>query len=397
MEAKAIFDRYMEQKAIFKNKDALTIGWVPGKIYHREDQTRSVALILAPSLKGEKPSNLFIYGKTGTGKTLVSLRVADQLEQTSMNNGHKVKTIYVNCKMKRVADTEYRLIAYFLKELGKEVPFTGLPTQQVYQTFFEKIEALGQNVILIIDEIDALVKKTGDEILYSLTRINQSLKNSKLSIVGITNDLNFIERLDPRIRSSLSEEELIFSPYNALQIQDILRQRSLEAFLEGVMDGGVVEKCSALAAQEHGDARKALDLLRVAAELAEREDSPRVSLVHVDKAQEKIDQDRIIETVKMQPKQSQLVLFTIMQLAEKSSGIETGDVFSMYQSLCSKYALKALTERRISDLIAELDMFGIINTKVVSKGRYGRTRVISLNVQDSIKRKLGNYFLQIFL
>jgi len=166
--------------------------------------------------------------------------------------------------MKKQADTEYRLLAHLSKKFGKEVPFTGLPTDQVYKTFFDVIDQKSQIIILIIDEIDSLVQKTGDEILYNLTRVNQDLKKARLSVVGITNNLGFIETLDPRIRSSLSEEELIFPPYNALQLQDILRNRASLAFIPNSLGDGVIEKCAALAAQEHGDARRALDLLRVA-------------------------------------------------------------------------------------------------------------------------------------
>jgi len=299
--------------------------------------------------------------------------------------------------MKKIADTEYRLIAELSKNLGKEVPFTGLPTDQVYNAFFGILDEKNQTVILIIDEIDALIEKTGDEILYNLTRINQDLKNARVSIIGITNNLNFIETLDSRIKSSLSEEELIFPPYNALQLQDILRTRASVAFVSEVLDEGVIEKCAALAAQEHGDARRALDLLRVAGELAERNADGKVSVSHVDAAQGKIDIDRVLETVKAQPKQSQAVLYSIIQLADKNNNIQTGDVFDLYQNICNQHGLKPLTQRRVSDLIAELDLFGIINTKIISRGRYGRTRVMSLSLSETVCKRLKNLLYEIFL
>lgn len=397
MEIQNIFTKYLEQKTIFSNKEALSIKWVPEQLLHREEQLNAIASVLAPILKGEKTSNLFVYGKTGTGKTVVCNLVAKELEKTkntllinnNEQNNFKIKTIYLNCKMKRAADTEYRLLAALIKELGREVPFTGLPTEQVYHIFFETIEKERQTIILIIDEIDALVEKTGDGVLYNLTRINQELKNSRICIIGITNILGFIDSLDPRVRSSLSEEEIIFPPYNALQLQDILRQRAGLAFVAGALEQGVIEKCAALAAQEHGDARRALDLLRVSAELAERSNST-ITIAHIDKAQEKIDIDRVVEIAKSQPKQSQLVLQAILLLDEKNKEIQTGDVFDIYHNLSSSSGLKPLTFRRVSDLIAEFDLFGIINTKIVSRGRYGRTRTISLALTEHVKKKLKN-------
>lgn len=392
-----IFNQFLNNKPIFTNRSALTISFTPETIPHRDQQIAELGRILAPALRGAKPSNVFIYGRTGTGKSLVSKYVGQALERSASTNGHKIKTIYTNCKMKHTADTEYRLLSMLIKEFGQEVPFTGLPTDRLYNIFFEALDAQKQMVILIIDEIDALVQKVGDGILYNLTRMNGELKQSKISIIGITNDLSFVENLDPRVKSSLNEEELIFPPYNALQLQDILNNRAQIAFSNGTIDSGVIQKAAALAAQEHGDARRALDLLRVAGEIAERGAELNVKITHVDVAQEKIDIDRVIEIVRSQPKQSQAVLWSIIQLAEKAKEVETGDVIETYQKICAEAGLKPLTQRRVSDLIAELDLFGIINTSVVSKGRYGRTRTIKINIPENVLQNLKKLLIEIFL
>lgn len=392
-----MFSKFLENKPLFNNRTSLSISFSPESIPHRDKQIADLGRILAPALKGGRPSNVFIYGRTGTGKTCVSRLVCEELQKTCQANGKDLKVIYMNCKMKKSADTEYRLMASLSKEFGKEVPFTGLPTDQIYNIFFNTIDEKEQTIILILDEIDSLVKKTGDEILYNLTRINQDLKKAKVSIIGITNDLGFVEKLDPRVKSSLSEEELIFPPYNALQLQDILRDRARIAFSEESIGAGVIEKCAALAAQEHGDARRALDLLRVAAELAERSADSKITVNNVDSAEDKIDVDRIIETVKSQPKQSQAVLWALMKLNEKdNANIQTGEAIDEYRKTCNEHGLKALTQRRVSDLISELDMFGIINMKVISKGRYGRTRVITIDLADDVYKKLNAVLLQTF-
>jgi len=389
-----IFDKALGTNNIFVDRSVLSITFTPTNIPHREAQIGELGRILAPSLRGEKPSNVFIYGRTGTGKSLIARLVGEQLEKRSMGSENPIKVIYLNCKMKS-ADTEYRLLASLSKEFGVEVPFTGLPTNQIYSIFMKCVDSKKQNVILIIDEIDALIQKTGDEILYNLTRLNQDLKNSRVTIVGITNDLGFIENLDPRIKSSLSEEELIFPPYNAVQLQEILKDRSKDAFVKDAMETGVVEKCAALAAQEHGDARRALDLLRVSGELAERTGSMKIKMQHVDTAEEKIDLDRTTEFVRAQPKQSQAVMWAILKIGKKEN-IETGEIVDKYISVCNDNSLKPLTQRRVSDLIAELDMFGVINTRVVSKGRYGRTRVISVRLPDQVYGKLEKMLQQNF-
>jgi cell division control protein 6 len=390
-----IFKNYIEKRKIFKQKDTLSIQFTPDNIPHREKQILQIGMILAPILRGEKPSNIFIYGKTGTGKSLCTQHTLSKLLETAKNNGveNELKVVYINCKMNKVSDTEYRVLSQIITSFGEEVPFTGLPTNKLYQKFYNLLDAKKQNTILVLDEIDALVDKIGDNILYNLTRINQHLKNSKLTIIGISNNISFINNLDPRVKSSLSEEEIIFPPYNANELKDILTERVVYAFNDGVVSPAVIAKCAALAAQEHGDARRALDLLRVAGEIAERMGSDIVTEEHVDMAEKKLDTDKVLEVVRNQPKQSQCVLLSILKLVKNGAkGIQTGDIYDVYLDVCKKNHLKPLTQRRVSDLISELDTFGIVNARVVSKGRYGRTREIKIDLSKDVIEKIERLF-----
>ena len=376
------FEEYMDKEPLFKNKKSLQINYTPDNIPHRDEQINQLAGILAPSLRMEKPSNIFCYGKPGVGKTVVSKHVSEQLMKTAKKKNIPLKVFYLNCKMKRVSDTEYRVMAQLTNGFGGKVPATGLPTDEVYKLFIECIDNKKQLLILILDEIDQLVIKAGDGILYNLTRINSELENAEISIIGISNDLVFVDNLDPRVKSSLSEEELVFPPYNAVQLKDILNERVKLAFRDKILEDGVIEKCSAYAAREHGYARRALELVRVAGEIAERNGENKVLVKHLDHAEEKIERDRVLDIISSQPKQSQTALLSIFSL-EKNKHLFTGDVYEIYKKYCYDCGLKPLTQRRVSDIIAELDMLGIINAKVISKGRYGRTREISLAVPSS--------------
>ena len=375
------FENYLKQEPLFLDKKVLQSNYYPENILHREEQIQKVAAIMAPALRGEKPSNMFIYGKTGSGKTLTIKHVCENMMEIAKKNSLKVNIFYLNCKLKRVSDTEYRLIAELARALNTEIPATGLPTDEVYKMFINTLEKQNILMIIVLDEIDQLVSKSGDQILYSLTRINSELKNSQVAIVGVSNDLVFADNLDPRIKSSLSEEEVVFSPYNALQLQSILKERAKLAFKDNIIEEGVIEKCSAYAAREHGDARRALELLRVSGEVAERENSEKVKISHIDMAEERIEKERVLDIIAGQPKQTQLALYSIVVLDPKpQQTIYTGEVYEIYKKLCYKTNVRPLTMRRLSDIIGELDMFGIINTKTISKGRYGRTREINLAV-----------------
>jgi len=387
------FEEYLTKNNIFVNKKALQSNYHPDHIPHREKQIKDIASILAPALKLEKPSNLFLYGQTGTGKTICIKHIKNKLLKLSEKNNLNLKIIYMNCKLKKV-DTEYRLIAQLAREFGKDIPITGLPTNEIYNIFFKVLDLKKIIFILILDEIDELIKKTGDRLLYNLTRINTELHNAQLSIVGISNNALFRDYLDPRVKSSLSEEEIIFPPYNAIQIQDILNQRSKEAFKQGTIKEGVVAKCAAYAAREHGDARRALDLLRVAGEIADRENNSQIELKHIDESEKRIERDRILEIVSTQPKQSQATLFSIIELYydrkinKNKNPVYAGEVYDQYKDICIKSGLRPLTQRRLSDIVSELDMLGIIQARVLSKGRGGRTREIKLNILSTTKKEV---------
>lgn len=470
-----LFDNLLSGEPIFENKEVLRPSYTPRKLPHRSEQINQMATILVSALRGDTPSNILIYGKTGTGKTASAKFVSQELESTSQKYDVACEVEYINCE---VTDTQYRVLAqlankfieknqnrideridelttlqssdeYFSesssstadtvnpgnddtvpessntshsrsvsdempnesadqylnlgdiaspfdsardlderikslradREEMESVPMTGWPTDRVYSTFFDAVDYEERVAVIMLDEVDKLVEKSGDDTLYNLSRMNSELDNSRISIIGISNDLKFTDFLDPRVKSSLGEEEIVFPPYDANQLRDILQYRADVAFKNSALTDDVIPLCAAFAAQEHGDARRALDLLRTAGELAERSQTNTVEEDHVRQAQDKIELDRVIEVVRTLPTQSKIVLYSII-LLEKNGvrSINTGEVFNIYKRLCEELDTDVLTQRRVTDLISELDMLGIVNAIVVSKGRYGRTKEISLSV-----------------
>ncbi len=381
-----LFKKFLHNTSIFKNREVLRHSYRPHVLPHRKPQIDSIASILAPSLRDETPSNILIYGKTGTGKTACVRYVGRELENASNEMGTACHVIHLNCE---VIDTQYRVLAQIANYLDDSdarasdrprtsIPMTGWPTDQVYTELKNQMEAMGGVHVIVLDEIDKLVKKSGDETLYNLTRINSDLKDSKVSIIGISNDLRFTDFLDPRVLSSLSEEEIVFPPYNAMQLVDILQQRANVAFVEAALEDGVIPLCAALAAQEHGDARRALDLLRVSGELAERENTDRVAETNVRAAIQRIETDSLIECVSTLPTQSKAVLYSMLFFTKLNKDVfTTGEVAQVYREVARILDLDVLTHRRITDLISELNMLGVINARVVSRGRYGRTKEMS--------------------
>lgn len=379
-----VFNRFLKNAHIFKDREILRHDYVPEFLPHREEQIRFLGEIVAPVLKGMRCSNVFIYGKTGTGKTAVVKYVLNKLSRKALEFSSPVEFCYVNC---RWVGTEYRVLSTLCYALGVKVPFTGLALGEVFDRFRKSLETKRGVFIVVLDEIDALVKTKGDTLLYELTRVNETLRNGKTSIVGISNDLKFKDFLDPRVLSSLSEEEIVFKPYDAGELRDILLDRARQAFFDGVLSDSALSLCAALAAAEHGDARRALDLLRVAGELAEREGAKIVTEEHIRRAETRIEHDRVVEALKNLPPHSKLVLFGVYLLVKANiARVITGEIYEIYCELCEQTGFTPLTQRRVSGLINELDVIGLLNTQVVSMGRYGRTKKIRLGIPRSIIR-----------
>jgi len=292
-----LLDAAESGKSIIKNRDILHFTFIPNIIQHRNSEQEQVTQSLLPILKHSRPSNLLVYGKPGIGKTLVVKKVLNKIQERVEKSKFPIKLIYSNSKEET---TLYGLLVSFGRQLGmtdKELPGTGLAISEVFKRILNNIDTSKINAIFVIDEIDylaQLVSKTGKDILYQLTRANERLNQGSLTLVGISNDLTFKENLDPRVISSLGEEEIIFTNYDRDQIYKILEERIKEAFIPNSVEESALNLCAALAAAEHGDARRAIDLIRVAGEIAERQQSDKVTQDHVREASLKIEENKCL-------------------------------------------------------------------------------------------------------
>lgn len=379
-----IFEKAVYGINLIKNRKTLTIDYVPEKLPFRDEESKTIAQVLSVVLKDGKPSNLLVFGKPGTGKTAVVKNVINRLKKKSIEHGIEIAVTIVNAK---TANTSYKVLYDIAEDMGinkidkkLKVHFTGLSMGEATVRILEYIKRNNLHVILVIDEIDSLVGRNGDDILYSFTRANERLLESGfISLIGISNSLTFKDKLDPRVRSSLSEEELIFNPYTVPQLREILNERSRLAFNDGAISQSSINLCAAVAGKENGDARKAIDLLRVAAEIAERERAKMVTEKHIREAQEKIEKDTNLEVIKNSTTHTKLVVLSIL----KSQTGMTGDVYDIYISLCKAIEQEVLTQRRITQIVSELDQLGLITSNVVSHGRYGRSQIIKIAISSN--------------
>ncbi len=284
-----------------------------------------------------------------------------------------------------MAGTEYRVLADLATQTGISIPFTGLAVSEVLTRIQLQIRTKKLHTVFVLDEIDYLVKSFGDGLLYDLTTSSDAITPGFLSLVGISNDLQFKEELGARVLSRLSEEEIVFPPYSAAELTAILKERAEYAFNSKAYSQAAINLCAALSGSEHGDARRAVDLLRIAGEVAEREGASQLEEKHVRIALQKIDQDRVSDALKSLPLHAKLVL--IAAIKNNKENKSSGSIYEHYSKLCGGSGTDPLTTRRVSGLVSELDTLGLVSATLVNYGRYGRTKKITPQVSAEILKQ----------
>ncbi|MBI4043309.1 MAG: AAA family ATPase [Candidatus Diapherotrites archaeon] len=395
-----IFERELNKQTLFVDRNTMTPHYTPAKLPFREKQIEEIGRLVALTLSGKRPDNLFVYGKPGTGKTSTARHVLEELMAFAAKRGARVRGIYVNC---RTHNSKYKVLIKCLKELYPQESFLGFSGAFLYEKLLDFLRENKHQVILALDELDKV--KDLDELVYALTRCNDELTDGSVSILGISNNLMFKDRLDPRTKSSLCKQEMVFPPYNAEELKAILEQRVQQAFKPNVVQANAINLASAIAAQESGDARTAVMLMLRAGEIAEKEGLDTVREEEVRKARTSVEEEIILSMVSTLPEQEQIVLYAIACLAldkkgtRKLSGeieegiLYSGEVYEAYQQIARQFKEDVVSARWYREYVNELEMYGLILTTNSGKGMKGQTRFIKLTysapkIKEALEREL---------
>jgi len=388
------FSEILSKPTVFADRNVLSPHYIPEVLPFREGEIGRIMSSVSPALQNARPRNLFIYGKTGTGKTCSVRHVMGKMGE------HKSSAIpvYINCRM---FNSRYRVVQKIAKALLPSLDSAGFGLAMLYEKTMGDIEAGAKRLIVVLDEVD-MVKEL-DDLLYTLTRANDELKSGSVSVIGITNRLSFKDQLGSRSKSSLCENEMVFHPYTPTQLQAIIAQRATTGFKHGVVDEGAINLAAALTASETGDARYALKLLMKAGEITDEKGAKRITDGEVEEARRAVDSDVAFEAISTLPEHQQLVLLAIANLSldkgkntrltegtaqEEDSFLASGETYEEYSKTARKFRKPRRSARWYREYLNDLEMLGLITTIESGAGMRGRTRLIRIGYPPADVRRI---------
>jgi len=390
--------RFEKRHSPYQDRGKLQISYVPDTLVGRENELDAYENALYPIFEGEEPNNIFLYGKTGVGKTAAARYLLRELKNTLENDpdiAHSLNSVYVNCEGLR---SSYRVAVALLNETRThehQINESGYSTSEIYHKLWAELDPTqdtpsntallsptdpdtdthpGETTIVILDEIDH-IQDGEDSILYQLSRakeIGNVHPVTKLGIVGISNDLTFTDRLSPKVRSSLCERRISFPVYDATELNAVLSQRADLAFRDDAVDDGVVQLCAAYGAKQDGDARKAIKLLRESGDVARERDSDTVSEHHLEAARDRLQVKELTQGVEDMHEHDRHLLYAVATLAaEGNEYARTRDIYPRYERICELAATDSFTMRSAQSHLNDLRMLGYLNARERNEGSDG--------------------------
>ncbi|WP_330633675.1 Cdc6/Cdc18 family protein [Halocatena halophila] len=360
-----MFDR---SSLVFEDAMVLDEEYLPDDIRERDEELEKYRRALQPVIDNRPFSNIFVYGKTGTGKTVATRYILDHLQKDAARyDDLDLSVVWVGCEN---LNTSYQVALSLVNELrsGERIN-PGYSQQAVFEMLYDELDAIGGTVIIVLDEIDNI--GANDDILYGIprARANGYVENCRPLVIGISNDFQFKDRLSPKVRDTLCESEILFPPYDATELKSILRPRAEMAFIDGVLKEGVVPLCSAYAAQDTGSARQALRLLYLAGKNASDNDDEIITDSHVRAAKEDLDESKVFEGMEKLTTQGHAVLLSLVSFATTdNTPVRTRDIHSRYKTIAQKVGIDTIVNRRVRAHLSDLSMIGLIETNQQNEG-----------------------------
>jgi len=371
----SLFDDVTRSR-IFAKQAALSFDYIPQKLPYRDEELKKLANLFYQVLEQPVSQNVLITGTVGTGKTVATKYFCTEFKEYARGLNKLVEYVHINCRQRQ---TENMVMLGIMRFFDQNFPDRGFSTNEMNNYVRAKIKDRGCHFVVVLDEADVLIKKSGSDLIYSLTRFDEESQgvSGSVSLVLISQKY-VLDMLDPAALSTFKRTNIIeFGKYNEKQLEGILDDRVMLAFKDGAMEDEVTSLIAAMSV-EYGDARFAIELLEKAGMIAQEKGSSSVSPEHAREAKSIIKPFVTRERLEKLDHHPAILLLALARLLKKRAYATTGDLENMYKIICEETKQKARGHTQIWHYMNDLEAQGIINKRILHKGSDGTTTQITL-------------------
>jgi orc1/cdc6 family replication initiation protein len=265
------------------------------------------------------------------------------------------------------------IVNELLPEHASDFPKRGLGTGDAFEELYKQLNRVSGTHLLVFDEIDHL--DDADTLLYELPRAkaNGNIPDANVGVIGISNNYTFRNSLSAKVQDTLMETEISFSPYDAGELRTILTERAERALIDGAYDDSAIAKAAAIAAKDMGNARQAIDLLRVGAEVTERSNTDTVTDTQITEAQRIVQRGRLRNRISDQTQHAQYILEAMARLAQRDElPVRSRVVQTAYEEVAGSYGADPLTSlKSVQNHLSDLHMLGFLQREDRNQGEGG--------------------------
>ncbi|KON30001.1 hypothetical protein AC482_04995 [miscellaneous Crenarchaeota group-15 archaeon DG-45] len=368
-------------RSVFVDEGILDLSYVPPSLLHREEELRLLTglfgfILTAPY---EMTQRAIIIGGIGTGKTALAQRFGLDLIDEAGRRRVRARYLHVNCRELR--GSLFMILRRAVQALKPGFPDRGYASNELLETLMRVLDEADEQLVLCLDEVDALIDAEGSDAIYNLTRVQEERMEGprRLSLICISRSLDALQRLDRSALSTLGRNVIRMPEYTRPQLADIVTSRAEAAFRADAIPPEVVDFIGELAAAEGGDARYAIDLLWRAGKYADLAYSREVMPEHVRRAAATLFPTLREEAVQQLGRHEQLVLLAVARHFRHSreAYASTGEVERAYHVVCEERGEEPRGHTQFWKYLDRLRGLDAVSIRLQATAQ-GRTQLISL-------------------
>ncbi|MFW9772597.1 MAG: Cdc6/Cdc18 family protein [Candidatus Thorarchaeota archaeon] len=375
----AYFEELLKKPSLFEDESKLDMNYVPDELPHREKELNLLSqlflsLITKPNTVSRK---VLITGKTGIGKTVTVKKFGEILLEASIKRDVNIKYVHVNCRKER---TSYKVLIKIVRLINDKFPKRGYSPQDLLEILVDFLNYQNAHILIVLDELSYLINK-GEDLIYSLTRINDDSLNAhqRVSIIGVVRDISSLNNLDYSTTSTLQRNIIKFGNYSKTQIYDILTYRNGLSLKKNVISDKVIEMI-AESTYINGDIRYGLNILWKATKIAENRNLKQISAECVRLGSQELVPFSTLDILKYMSPQKLLVLLAIIKGLKISyeTAISFSEILKRYSVICENLGLNPRSNSQLWNYLQEFKREGIVLIEIMSEQIKGRRALIQI-------------------